>query len=151
MTGIPELNICYEVTDKPVFGFKRFNPDWTCREFQYEVGHTYTIGCDPMLCERGFHFCLEPKDCYGYYPPDPGFKTALVVGNLYTLVPTSSRVDSKCVTKSITILKDLTEVADAEMKFIMDNVWHRFVMDEFNSRLLKYTERYRVGGIYDYK
>ena len=26
---------------EPVHGFKVLNPDWTCRNFQYEVGKTF--------------------------------------------------------------------------------------------------------------
>lgn len=26
---------------EPIKGYKVFNPDWTCRNFQYEVGKTF--------------------------------------------------------------------------------------------------------------
>lgn len=49
-------------------GYKVFNSDWTCRGFQYEVGKTYEINEKPILCEKGFHFCTELKNCFNYYP-----------------------------------------------------------------------------------
>ena len=48
-------------------GYKVFNKDWTCREFQYEVGKTYEMKENPVCCERGFHFCGKLIDCFNYY------------------------------------------------------------------------------------
>ena len=42
---------------KVVKGYKVFNPDWTCRGFQYQVGKCYEIPEKPVVCKRGFHFC----------------------------------------------------------------------------------------------
>ena len=36
-------------------GYKVFNPDWTCRDMQYEVGKSYEMEEKPVICERGFH------------------------------------------------------------------------------------------------
>ena len=49
-------------------GYKVFEPDWTCRGFQYEVGKTFEEDVTPSCCNRGFHFCKELKDCFNYYP-----------------------------------------------------------------------------------
>ena len=38
-------------------GYKVFEPDWTCRGFQYEVGKTFEEDVTPSCCNRGFHFC----------------------------------------------------------------------------------------------
>ena len=62
-----------------VHGFKVFNPDWTCRGFQYEVGKTYEEEVAPSCCERGFHFCLKASDCFNYYNFDPRNKVAEIV------------------------------------------------------------------------
>ena len=43
-------------------GYKVFEPDWTCRGFQYEVGKTFEEDVTPSCCNRGFHFCKELKD-----------------------------------------------------------------------------------------
>ena len=40
-----------------VKGYKVFNPDWTCRGFQYEVGKIFEEDVKPSCCDRGFHFC----------------------------------------------------------------------------------------------
>ena len=57
-------------------GYKVFNPDWTCRGFQFEIGEIYEEDVTPSCCERGFHFCTELKDCFSYYPFDPNNKVA---------------------------------------------------------------------------
>ena len=46
--------------------YKGFRKDMTCRGFQFEEGKTYEEK-EAKLCERGFHACLNPLDCMGYY------------------------------------------------------------------------------------
>ena len=64
--------------------YKVFNPDFTCRGFQYEVGKTYELRNsagvleEPSLCEKGFHACAKVSDCFNYYSFDPSNKVALV-------------------------------------------------------------------------
>ena len=48
-------------------GYKGFNKDLTCRGFKYEIGKTYEMKEEPIICERGFHFCKELEDAFGYY------------------------------------------------------------------------------------
>ena len=50
-------------------GYKGFNPNLTCRDFQYEEGKDYEETGDIRACGNGFHFCLHPLDVFGYYPP----------------------------------------------------------------------------------
>ena len=54
--------------DKKIKGYKGFNPDMTCRDFKYEVGKEYQTD-KAKTCETGFHFCENPFDVWGYYPP----------------------------------------------------------------------------------
>ena len=63
---------------KVVKGYKVFNPDWTCREFQYQVGKCYEIPEKPVVCKRGFHFCKNLLDCYEHYRFDENNKVAEV-------------------------------------------------------------------------
>ena len=91
-------------------GYKVFNPDWTCRGFQYEVGKTYTDDRQPICCHRGFHFCKHVLYCFSYYMFDPANKVAEVeaLGNLDT------NDDEKYCTNEIKIIRELTwqEVLD---------------------------------------
>ena len=48
--------------------YKGFNKDMTCRGFQYESGKTYEE-TTAKLCDSGFHACIDPLDCFGYYAP----------------------------------------------------------------------------------
>ena len=57
-------------------GYKVFNPDWTCRGMQYEVGKSYEMEEKPVICEKGFHFCEKAGDCFGYYSFDSNNKVA---------------------------------------------------------------------------
>ena len=59
-------------------GYKVFNPDWTCKGFQYEVGKVYEFGDAPIICLRGFHFCAKAVDCFRFYDFTPDNKVAEV-------------------------------------------------------------------------
>ena len=92
-------------------GFKVFNPDWTCRGFQFEVGKTFEENVEPKCCDRGFHFCTKAADCFRYYNFDSNNKVAEVEA---LGVVDSHDEDSKCCTNKIHIIRELTwhEVLD---------------------------------------
>lgn len=72
--------------NKPVKGYKVFNPDWTCRGFKYAVGETFEEKVKLSVCKRGFHFCKKAADCFNYYHFDPANKVAevLALGDVVT-------------------------------------------------------------------
>ena len=94
-----------------VKGFKVFNPDWTCRDYQYEVGKTFEENIKPECCEAGFHFCLKAADCFKYYNHDSRNKVAEVVALGEVDYSTE---DSKCATNKIQIVREISwnEVQD---------------------------------------
>ena len=90
-------------------GYKVFNKDWTCRDFQYEVGKTYEMKENPVCCDRGFHFCEKLIDCFNYYAFKPENKVAEIeaLGKI-------EKGDNKFCTNKIKIVRELTwhEVLD---------------------------------------
>jgi len=86
-------------------GYKVFEPDWTCRGFQYAVGKTFEEDVTPSCCNRGFHFCKELKDCFNYYPFNPDNKVAKVIA-LGEIDEKSD--DSKCCTNKIQIVEEIS-------------------------------------------
>ena len=86
-------------------GYKVFNPDWTCRGFQYEVGKTFEENITPECCEAGFHFCTKASDCFNYYNFDPENKVAevLALGEV-----DSCSDDTKCCTNKIQIVREIS-------------------------------------------
>lgn len=86
-------------------GYKVFNPDWTCRGYQFEVGKTFEEDVKPECCDSGFHFCTKASDCFNYYSFDPNNKVAEVeaVGDIDT-----HSVDTKCSTNKLHIIREIT-------------------------------------------
>ena len=97
--------------NKIIKGYKVFNPDWTGKGFQFEVGKTFTEDVTPVCCDRGFDFCTKAADCFKYYDFRPDNKVAEVeaLGDIDT-----NNNDSKCCTNKIKIIRELTwhEVLD---------------------------------------
>lgn len=84
-------------------GFKVFDPDWKCRNYQYEVGETYKHEGRIELCGSGFHYCNKLADCFNYYSFDRNNKVAEIeaVGEVES-------GDDKSVTNEIKIVKEIT-------------------------------------------
>jgi hypothetical protein len=90
---------------EPIKGYKVFNPDWTCRNFLYEVGKTFEEDVTPKCCSRGFHFCTKASDCFNYYSFNPENKVAEVLA--LGTVDTESD-DTKCCTNKIQIVREIS-------------------------------------------
>ena len=85
-------------------GYKVFNPDWTCRDFKFEVGKIFEEDVEPKCCNRGFHFCLNAADCFEYY----GFDSKNKVAEVIALGEVDyQEEDSKCCTNKIKIVREI--------------------------------------------
>lgn len=86
-----------------VKGYKVFNPDWTCRGFQYAVGETFRHEGEIDVCEAGFHFCAKVADCFNYYDFNSNNKVAEIeaTGNVKT-------EGDKSVTDEIRIVREIS-------------------------------------------
>ena len=78
--------------------YKGFDKNLKCRDFQYEIGKTYTED-KAELCEAGFHACEHPLDCLNYYEPGESRYCEVDLGD----VTDEHRDDSKRVGKKITV------------------------------------------------
>ena len=108
--------------EKKIKGYKGFNPDLTCRGFQYEVGKEYEEK-NAKSCNSGFHFCENPFDVFGYYAPcgENGM-------NRFCEVEGSGEFDTSesdkiaCTKIRIGAEIGLKGIIDAGVKFIMEKV-----------------------------
>jgi hypothetical protein len=92
------------MTDKTVSAFKAFGPDWKCKNYQYEVGKTYTHDGPVKACNSGFHACENPLDVLSYYD---------LTGSKFATVKLSGKLDrhpedSKISSAKITIEAELS-------------------------------------------
>ena len=78
--------------------YKGFNPDMTCRGFQYKEGESYTEE-KASLCNSGFHACEDPVDCFNYYNPAESVFHEVELDE----VSDERDADSKVAAKKITI------------------------------------------------
>ena len=83
-------------------GYKVFNPDWTCRGFQYKVGETFVHNGNIEMCGSGFHFCRKASDCFNHYCFNSNNKVAEV--EAIGLVETRG---DKSVTDKIKIVREI--------------------------------------------
>ena len=109
-------------TNNPIQGYKGFNKNLQCRDFQYEVGKEYETD-KAIAYNTGFHFCESPFNVWGYYPP--ANENGL---NRFCEVEGSGKIDDSENDKTCcTHLKIKAEIGingliKAGVKFIMDRV-----------------------------
>ena len=100
-------------------GFKGFDKDLKCRDFQFAVGETYTHKGKVSLCESGFHFVENPLDALSYYPLANGNRYAEVEADG---VSNQTEKDSKRVSSSLKIGAELSlkSLIEFGVKFIFE-------------------------------
>lgn len=92
-----------------VKAYKVFNPDWTCKGFQYRVGESYECN-EVIICQKGFHACLKPVECFNYYSFNPSNKVAIV------------ELDGQVVSHN-----DDSKVAATKIKIVQELSWHELL------------------------
>ena len=88
-----------------MIGYKGFDKDLKCRDFQFEVGKEYEHEGKVKLCESGFHFCENPQGVFGHYSPGNGSRFAVVEADE---VSDESESDSKRVAKKLKIKSEIS-------------------------------------------
>jgi hypothetical protein len=84
-------------------GYKCFNSDLTCRDFQFEVGKEYVHDGYISLCNAGFHFCKKPSSVFNYY----SFDTKNRVCEVEAIGEVKTEGD-KSVTNKLHIIRELS-------------------------------------------
>ena len=60
------------MSEDTLTAYKGFNPDWTCRDMQYEVGKTFKADGEIEPCSNGLHACEDPFDVLRFYSNPQG-------------------------------------------------------------------------------
>ena len=105
--------------DNKVIAYKGFNADWTCRDFQYEIGESYEHEGVVKACGSGFHACEHPLDVFVYYSPA---KSNFALVELGGDLARKDGGDSKVAASKITIKAELrlSELVEAAVKHVFD-------------------------------
>jgi hypothetical protein len=102
-----------------VKGYKGFDKNMQCRGFQYKVGGKYKED-EVSICEKGFHFCENPLDVFGYYGPADSRYAEVEGGGKIEKYSGDSKV--ACSELHIKAEIGLNELIQAAVKFILDRV-----------------------------
>ena len=79
--------------------------NYKCRDQIYEIGKEYKFDEKPILCEKGFHYCLNPKDTLDHYKIDKDFKLLQILD----LNPNETQTDRKVsCSNHIEIIREIT-------------------------------------------
>ena len=91
------------MNQQPIIAYKGFNTDLTCRDFQFQIGETYTHDGKVEACASGFHACENPLDVFNYYNPTSRFAIVECSGEINK----ESNSDSKIACGSIHIKAEI--------------------------------------------
>jgi hypothetical protein len=100
-------------------GYKAYDKDLKCRDYQYEIGKTYETDRHPVRCSStGFHWCENPLDMWSYYD---------ITTSRFTMVEASGEHDkgsddTKIASARLTIGVELRlpEVIDRGIRWLLE-------------------------------
>ena len=104
--------------------------NFQCKDMKYEVGETYILKKELIICQRGFHFCEKLEDIHSYYHL---FNPETVVLKIEVLGDIKSN-DDKSVTNKFKVLEVIPKnkyylysknLTKNSIKIICDKFWHR--------------------------
>ena len=102
--------MAYKEIPGPIEGYKIFNRDMTCRDFQFELGMNALGNDKPLsLCGNGFHFCKYPSGVWAYYQEGRVFR---VRGYDVLDEPITPGADHKMCCRKIEILEEVLPVGN---------------------------------------
>lgn len=115
--------IAPEVAPAPateIVGFKGFDLNFKCRDFQFEIGKTYTVEGAARCCENGFHGCpddLHPLTVFRFYPPGKSR-----YGKVVQSGDVCRREGDKAASTILTVTAEvhLPEIIQAAIKWVFD-------------------------------
>jgi len=92
-----------DTEEQPIIAIKGFDENLRCRDYQFEVGKTYTHEGPVKVCSSGFHAVEYALDVFSYYPPSD---------SRYCIVEQADQMgrhadDTKIVSASITIQAEI--------------------------------------------
>ena len=105
-------------------GYKAFDKNMMCREFQYKTGEIYKLEGELKLYDNGFHFCEKFLDCLKYYTPESRFCEVRAGKNTIS-------GDNKIVTDEITIIRELVGEELRKLLTGEDKGWHKNGQPEY--------------------
>ena len=99
-----------------VHSFKGFDKNMRCRDYQFEIGKTYTHEGKVEACSSGFHACEYPLDVFNYYEP---------ASSQFAVVEQTGEIsrhdeDSKVASSSLTVKEsiDIPGLIKAAIEFV---------------------------------
>ncbi|MCW6540498.1 DUF7666 domain-containing protein [Yersinia ruckeri] len=93
------------MSKETVITFKGFDQKLQCRDYQFEIGKTFTHEGKVEACGSGFHACEAPFDVFGYYSPA---NSRYAVTESFGTIDREEDGDTKIASASITITAELT-------------------------------------------
>ena len=106
--------------EKSIKGYKGFDKYLKCRGMQYEVGKDFVASGKIKKCENGLHFCENPMDVFGYYPPSESRYCEVSGGGEIDKDDEDSKV--ACYKLHISAEIGIIGLVKAGVKFIFDKV-----------------------------
>ena len=94
------------------YGYKAFNNDLSCRDYQYYTDKTHTFNGNVSMCESGFHFCRKLVDVLNFYNfiKHPDYRVFKVKST-----GTILHYKDKSVTNNLILLEEIKDLQTPEL------------------------------------
>ena len=99
-----------------IVSYKGFNKELKCRDFQFEIGKTFTH--EDEQCHSGFHACPAPLDTFGHHSP---------ADSRYCVVEQSgdmSKGDDKVASSVLTVKAEINifDIVKAQIEWVKSKI-----------------------------